>query len=122
MVVDAVRKHKLEKRVIVQSFDFRVVKAARAAAPDFVLAALWDSGDRSFVDIARETGAQIVTPAFKWVTPERVKEAHAAGIQVVPWTVDTPEEWDRLIAAGVDGIITNDPGACVAHLKAKGRR
>src|SRR5947207_7127114 len=30
MVVDAVRSHKLEKRVLVQSFDFRVVKAVRA--------------------------------------------------------------------------------------------
>jgi glycerophosphoryl diester phosphodiesterase len=122
LVVECVRKHGLEKRVIVQSFDFRVVKAARALAPDFLLAALWSSGERSFVDIAQETGAQMVTPEFKLVTPERVKEAHAAGIQVVPWTVDTPEDWDRLIAAGVDGIITNDPGACVAHLKARGLR
>ena len=46
----------------------------------------------------------------------------AAGVQVIPWTVDKPEDWDKLIAMGVDGIITNDPGALVAHLKAKGMR
>lgn len=122
MVVEAVRRRKLENRVLVQSFDFRVVKAVRAIAPELTVAALYGPGDRRFADIARETGAQIVTPAFKLVTPEKVKEAHAAGVQVIPWTVDTPEDWDRLIAMAVDGIITNDPGGLVAHLKAKGMR
>jgi glycerophosphoryl diester phosphodiesterase len=123
MVAETVRKHKLERRAMVQSFDFRVVKAMRAVAPSLTVAALYGApGDRSFVDIARETRAQIVTPNFQLVTPEKVKAAHDAGIQVIPWTVDTPDGWDRLIEAGVDGIITNDPGALAAHLKKKGRR
>jgi glycerophosphoryl diester phosphodiesterase len=122
MVVDTVRRRQLEKRVLVQSFDFRVVKAVRAIAPELAVAALYGSGERSFVDIARETGAPIITPMFRLVTPEKLKEAHAAGIQVIPWTVDKPEDWDRLMAMGVDGIITNDPGGLVAHRKAAGRR
>lgn len=122
MVVDAVRRRKLEKRVFVQSFDFRVVKALRAIAPDLAVAALYGPGDRGFADIAQETGVRIVTPNYQLVTPEKLKEAHAAGVQIIPWTVDKPEDWDRLIDMGVDGIITNDPGALVAHLKAKGLR
>ncbi|MBI4910256.1 MAG: glycerophosphodiester phosphodiesterase [Acidobacteria bacterium] len=123
LVVDAVRRHKLERRVVVQSFDFRVVKAVRAIAPALTVAALYGlRGERGFADIARETGAQIVTPAFRLVTAEKLQEAHAAGVQVIPWTVDNREDWDRLIAMGVDGIITNDPGALVAHLKSKGLR
>jgi glycerophosphoryl diester phosphodiesterase len=122
MVADAIRKHKLEDRVMVQSFDFRVVKAMKAIAPEFVLAALYGPGDRDFVDIARETGVRLVTPNHSLVTPEKVKAAHDAGIRIIPWTVDSADEWDRLIAAGVDGIITNDPGALIAHLKKKGLR
>jgi glycerophosphoryl diester phosphodiesterase len=123
LVVAAVRKHGLEKRVLVQSFDFRVVKAVKEIAPELALAALWGSGgERSFVDIARETGVRMVNPNFRLVTLEKVQEAHAAGIQVVPWTVDKPEDWDAVLAAGVDGIITNDPAGLIAHLKAKGRR
>ena len=122
MVVDAVRRHQLEKRVLVQSFDFRVVKAVIAIAPDLAVAALYGPGERGFADIARETGAPIVTPDFQLVTPEKVREAHAAGVQVIPWTVDKPEDWDKLIGMRVDGIITNDPGGLVAHLKAKGMR
>jgi glycerophosphoryl diester phosphodiesterase len=40
----------------------------------------------------------------------------------VPWTANTPELWDRLIEAGVDAIITDDPKALIDHLKAKGLR
>jgi glycerophosphoryl diester phosphodiesterase len=94
----------------------------KAVAPDFTLAALYGPGERDFVDIAGETGVRLVTPNYKLVTPEKVKAAHDAGIRIIPWTVDAAEEWDRLIAAGVDGIITNDPGALVAYLKQKGLR
>lgn len=121
MVVDAIRKHKVERRVLVQSFDFRVVKAVRAIAPELKVAALYMGPQRSFTDIAQETGAQIVTPNFSLVTAERVKEAHDQNVQVVPWTVDAPEIWDRLLDMGVDGIITNDPAALVAHLKGRGQ-
>ncbi|HWQ52432.1 MAG TPA: glycerophosphodiester phosphodiesterase family protein [Bryobacteraceae bacterium] len=122
MVVDAVREHGLEKRVLIQSFDFRVVRAVKAVAPEIPLAALYGGGERSFVDIARETGVRMVNPAFRLITPEKVKEAHAAGIQVIPWTIDNPADWDRVLAAGVDGIISNDPAAAIAHLRTKGLR
>jgi glycerophosphoryl diester phosphodiesterase len=52
------------------------------------------------------------------VTPEKVAAAHAAHIQVVPWTANTPADWDRLIAAQVDAIITDDPAALIAYLRA----
>jgi glycerophosphoryl diester phosphodiesterase len=56
------------------------------------------------------------------VTPEQVKAAHQAKIQVVPWTADTPADWQMLIDAGVDAIITDDPAALIGYLKAKGLR
>jgi len=38
-----------------------------------------------------------------------VEKAHGADLQVATWTVDEPEEMRRVIAAGVDGIMTNFP-------------
>jgi glycerophosphoryl diester phosphodiesterase len=121
-VMEALRKHKLESRAMVQSFDFRVVKAMRKVAPNITVAALYGPGERDFVDIAKETDVKLVTPNYRLVTPEKVKAAHHAGVRIIPWTVDTPEDWDRMIAAGVDGIITNDPEGLVKHLKTKGLR
>jgi glycerophosphoryl diester phosphodiesterase len=91
-------------------------------APKIRLAALWEGDARSFVDIAREAQAGIISPDYHLVTPEQVQASHAAGLQVIPWTANTPRDWDRLIAAGVDAIISDDPAALIAHLKDKGLR
>jgi glycerophosphoryl diester phosphodiesterase len=122
LVAEAVRRHKLEARVIVQSFDFRTLVAMKRIAPALRLSALFSADKRSFTAIAGEAGAHMVSPEQSLVTAEKVKAAHAAGMEVVPWTANQPADWDRLIEAGVDAIITDDPAALIAHLKARGRR
>ena len=121
LVLEQIRKHKLEKRVILQSFDFRTLVAMRKLAPEIRLSALTATDQRDFAAIAAEAAnAEIVSPQFQLVTPEKVAAAHKAGIQVVPWTADKPADWDNLIAAKVDAIISDDPVALLAYLKAKG--
>jgi glycerophosphoryl diester phosphodiesterase len=39
---------------------------------------------------------------------------------VVPWTVNEPDDWDRLLEWGVDGIGTDFPDALARHLRARG--
>ncbi len=119
LVLAAIRRHQMESRVILQSFDFRTLHAMRTMAPEIRLSALYEGADRSFVEIAREAGATIVSPEFHLVTPEQVASAHAVGLQVVPWTANSQTDWDKLIAANVDGIITDDPAALLAYLKEK---
>jgi len=122
MLLDVIRKHQLDSRVIVQSFDFRTLHAMKRLAPNIRLSALWEGDARPFVDIARDGEAGIISPLFKLVTPQHVKSAHDAKIQVVPWTADTPTDWQMLIDAGVDAIITDDPAALIAYMKEKGLR
>ena len=121
LVVAAIRKHKLEKRVIVQSFDFRTLHEIKTIAPEIRLSALYEGSPRSFVEIAGEAGASIVSPHYALVTKEGVDAAHAAGLQVVPWTANTAEQWRLLVDAGVDAIISDDPAALIAYLKEKRR-
>jgi glycerophosphoryl diester phosphodiesterase len=120
MLLDVIRKHQLEKRVIVQSFDFRTLVAMKRMAPEIRLSALVENDSRDFVTIAREAHAGIISPHYGLVTPEKVRQAHAAGLKVVPWTANTPAQWDRLIAAGVDAIISDDPAELIAYLKRRG--
>ena len=118
MVLEKIRQYHLEKRVILQSFDFRTLIAMRKLAPEIRLAALTEFDTRDFTSIVKEAAnAEIISPEAKLVTPAKVAAAHAAGIEVVPWTVNTPAEWDKLIAAKVDAIISDDPAALLAYLK-----
>ena len=123
MVLEKIRHYKLERRIILQSFDFRTLVAMRKLAPEIRLSALTETDTRDFPTIAREAGnAEIISPDFHLVTPEKVAAAHSAGLQVVPWTADAPQDWDMLIQAKVDAIITDDPAALIAHLKKRGLR
>jgi glycerophosphoryl diester phosphodiesterase len=122
LVLALIRKHRLERRVMVQSFDFRTLAAMKRIAPEIRRVALWEGKDRDFVSIAKEADAGTVSPLFRLVTPEKVRAAHAAGLQVVPWTANSPVDWSSLIDAQVDAIITDDPGALIVYLKARGLR
>ena len=74
------------------------------------------------MEVAQEFEATLFSPAYRLVTPEKVAQAHAAGMQVVPWTADRPSDWQKLADAGVDAIITDDPAALMAWLNARGLR
>jgi glycerophosphoryl diester phosphodiesterase len=70
--------------------------------------------DRTWNDrITPEFIAAIDTDAVTWqhplITPERVAQLHERGLFVYTWTVDDPETLRQVIAAGVDGVITNRP-------------
>ena len=43
------------------------------------------------------------------VTESSVVKCHAAALPVLAWTVDEPADLERVVTAGVDGVITNDP-------------
>lgn len=117
LVLAAVRKHHLESRVILQSFDFRTLRAMKKIAPEIRRSALVMATTKSYPEIAREAEATIVSPYYMGVTAEKVKAAHDAGLQVIPWTANDPASWQKLIDAGVDAIITDDPASLIAYLK-----
>ena len=123
MVLEKIRRYKLEKRIILQSFDFRTLVAMRKLEPAIRLSALTESDPREFRAITAEAAnAEIISPEYHLVTAAKVAAAHAAGLEVVPWTVNAPEEWDKLIDAKVDAIISDDPAELIAHLKKRGLR
>jgi glycerophosphoryl diester phosphodiesterase len=116
LVLDCVRRHRLETRAVVLSFDFRTLHAMQALAPEMRLSALYEDGADDFTSIATRAGARIVSPEKSLVTPEKVKAAHVAGLQVVAWTANTQADWYTLAGAGVDAIVSDDPAALIAWL------
>jgi glycerophosphoryl diester phosphodiesterase len=127
LVLQVVRKHKLESRVILQSFDNRTLIEMAKLEPGIRRSMLVPTGPmdamKNWVEACREAAnATIISPHFLTVTPERVAEAHKAGLQVVPWTANDAGQWQKLVDSKVDAIITDDPAELIAWLKAKGLR
>jgi len=118
----AVRRHRLEQRVMVQSFDFRVLNAMRRLAPEIRLAALYVGRPKSLVKLGLEAGTQVIAPHHRLVRRRNVRAAHETGLQVVAWTANQRRDWRRLAKAQVDGIITDDPAGLIAFLKERGLR
>ena len=117
LVTDVVKKHGMEARVMVQSFDVRTLRAVKKFAPAIRTSQLTYESLVDIVPALKNSKVDIWSPNYKWITVEAVKEAQAAGIKVAPWTINTKKEWDLAIAAGVDAIITDYPAALVEHLE-----
>jgi glycerophosphoryl diester phosphodiesterase len=133
VIVDAVRAAKLTDRVTIQSFDWRTLVEVRRVAPEIATSCLtieadgmntmapgadgkspWHAGlvIRDYASVpalAAAAGCRTWSMFWRNLTPALVRDAHAIGIGVLPWTVDAPEDMRRLIDMGVDGIITDYP-------------
>jgi glycerophosphoryl diester phosphodiesterase len=117
--VRLMREHDLSEQVIVSSFYPAALHALRAIAPELPRGALM--GIRSAhprirmreawpFSALRRLGATAWHPAWQLpLLPRLLPMVRKRGYQVNVWTVDEPAMMQRLIVAGVDGIITNYP-------------
>ncbi|GAA2408053.1 glycerophosphodiester phosphodiesterase family protein [Streptomyces glaucosporus] len=68
-------------------------------------------------------GGAVGDPDYRpYVTRAMVARAHAAGMRVIPWTVNDPATMRKLIDDGVDGIITDYPDRLRAVMAERGMR
>jgi len=114
-ILDAIVAEKMERKVIVFSFHPEYLRPIVRLRPDIELAFLLGRFDArvpdlaSFIALGRELRATTLAPNRKLCTPRLVQTVHDAGLRVFAWTADSPRQQRALIAAGVDGIITNFP-------------
>lgn len=98
------------ERVVIQSFDFRVLKYWHKKYPHVRLAALVEN-TRSVASNLNSLGfnPSIYSPYFQLLSKAAIDYLHQRKIRVIPWTVNEKEDMKRLKALGVDGIITDYP-------------
>jgi glycerophosphoryl diester phosphodiesterase len=70
--------------------------------------------------LARAAGAELYCPSYLFLDEDLVRRAHAGGVRVVPWTVNDPPAWQRLLDWGVDGMTTDFPDRLAAFLRDRG--
>jgi glycerophosphoryl diester phosphodiesterase len=122
-VVDVIRSAGAIERVCLGSFGYRVLRAVRQIAPEMATSAareevrwaLYRSRIGWPVRRVGYTGYQVPECAgtTRVVSSRFVRHAHAAGLGVQVWTVDTVEDATRLLAWGVDALITDRPDVIV---------
>lgn len=136
-LVDLARRH--PDRILIASFSEGRLARARHLAPE-VATSLGPRDVRRLVVASRfklsigrwiashhesltEAVAVQVPPrhgVIDVVRPQFVRLAHALGLEVHVWGVDSSEEWERMLAYGVDGIVTDHPTAARDLLRARG--
>jgi len=100
---------KTVSRVLISSFDVRLLRRVRRAAPRLATALLHTRDAGASLNTAIQLGCVAFHPHASLVTPSLVRQAHEAGLRLHTWTVDSPAQARRLIQCGVDGIVTNHP-------------
>jgi glycerophosphoryl diester phosphodiesterase len=110
-VVGLVTRFNLAERVLLSSFEPTALLDVRRLAPHLPLGFLYDPLPSSWPTRLRARGLhpQALHPHHTLARPALIRRAHKRGQRVVTWTVDEPAAMARLIAAGIDAIITNYP-------------
>ena len=143
-VAKAVREAGLTARVSMQSFDWRTLAALKRIAPEIERVCLtvealnfdtirrgepgpspWlggldiDDAGGSVPRLVAAAGCATWSPLYRNAKPDDVAAAKALGLKVIPWTVNERADMERLIALGVDGIITDYPDRLRAVMAAR---
>ena len=133
-VVDAVRRHGVLDRSWVSGFDAQALRLVAELEPTLpraytlprdrlgiskrgplapvvrrTLAAIGASLPHRLPELLRRARADAATLHHSVCSPAAIARAHEAGAAVYVWTVNDPRLAQRLVDAGADGIITNDP-------------
>lgn len=115
LVYQVVSQYLPLERVVIQSFDFRILKYWKKKYPAVRLAALVEN-TRSVEANLDEIGflPSIYSPYFKLINKQDITDLQKKKIRVIPWTVNETEDMSRLKSWGVDGIITDYPNRAAA--------
>lgn len=112
-VIDLIRQHGLIERVIVSSFNPLALIKIKRAEPRLACGLIYSPDEPIYLSRAWFTplipNLDARHPRADTVTSDVVKHIHARGQKVNVWTILEPIEVQTLAAAGVDGLIGNDP-------------
>jgi len=110
LVMDVVNAKKMAKRTIIQAFDIRSLQYVHEKYPKVKTALMIDEKvdfENNIADLG--FNPTVYSPYAVLVGKGLVDRCHAAGIKIVPWTVNSLKDMNYMVGLGVDGIITDFP-------------
>jgi glycerophosphoryl diester phosphodiesterase len=104
-------------RTVVISFDPNILLAVRKLEDTLMTGLLYDGQLADPLDKAVEIGARQIAVRGDLVSPWLLGQARRRDLQVVCWTVNQAPHIRLLLAAGIDGIMSDYPDRLVAASK-----
>jgi glycerophosphoryl diester phosphodiesterase len=110
LLMKVIEAKKISNYVFIQSFDKRTLQVLHQKYPKIKTAYLI-SNKKSFDENLTDLGFMpfAYSPNYKLVDASLVEKSHQKHIKIIPWTVNTLEDINKLKNLGVDGIITDYP-------------
>jgi len=121
-VVDIVHKYEMDEYVVISSFSNKAVERVKTLDPKIPTAVIIMSNIfNSQVTIASKAKADIINEDSFFVTEDEVQKSQKAGIKVYSYIIygTGPQEIQKLVEKGVDGILSNNPTIALRVLKDK---
>jgi glycerophosphoryl diester phosphodiesterase len=114
-VVAAVEKKGMTSQVIITSFNRALIKKVRALDKDLKVGYIF-SVYPADEDVFK-ADIDILSMGYKLVNEESVRKANESGKKILAWTVNKPEDMERLSKFRIHSIVTNYPDKLQEMLK-----
>ena len=110
-VVEVVEEYGIEERVIITSFDHKLLKRARKRSSRIKIGLLFSGRLRGIKDYGKidELNPWSIHPSQKYLDEEGIRELKGTGCRIYTYTVNSPERLKELREAGIDGIFSDYP-------------
>lgn len=108
MVLDVIRKAKLQDRVIIVSFHKEALAYLRNLDREIETGLIYTKF-RNPIAAALKLNAHYLVPLYRFVHTKDIEKAHTNNLKVIVWTINTKEEAMEYIVKGVDGIASDKP-------------
>ncbi|MEV5974152.1 glycerophosphodiester phosphodiesterase family protein [Streptomyces sp. NPDC051921] len=108
-LAEVIRARDLTGRVEVLSFHDEALAEIRGLVPGVRTALVADHGQSDVVERALAVGAAALVLNIRYLTQATVERAHAAGLRVIGWVVNTQDDLRLVRALGLDGATTDRP-------------
>jgi glycerophosphoryl diester phosphodiesterase len=104
------------KQIVVSSFNHELIHEFQQHMPNVRFSLVTASYRQEELSYAVKLCAWGIHQDMDIVDKNYVEQAHKLGLKIMVYTTDRQEDWQILKNLGVDGIFTNKPKLCIAHL------
>ncbi|WP_406845053.1 glycerophosphodiester phosphodiesterase [Flavobacterium soyae] len=94
---------------IISSFDWNMLEETSSLNPNIPIGVLTEEDINIALAFAKKIKAKAIHPDFQLLNKENVHQMQEKGFLVLPWTVNSEEEIQKVKSHNVDGIISDNP-------------